>query len=1066
MTNISDTDGLSREKRLERFESAVVLPVLEERFPVLLARVLCSSEFSSYYHWQPLMVWLDMVRFHDFDDAGQIYHVLQEWRKRLEYACLETPSLGLLQDIRGQIDLHIHPVQVALRVQPEDKSVWRRFHLLLQDVVRWLQSRKEIYLMEICTSGRMDPSLALLVAFLYNYVGIVSPFNQRWERLQDFYLKDILKGIARKRKPLSTWLSFEKSPAVTSVLLQRNMYFKGEKDENIAGYKLLSDMCVTGMKVAGVSIIRVEKKSDRYPEAALGYVTSVLQSTLKDRTYRPEPIGLRIHSMLLLLGEGEREVSVWFALNRESQQRWIGMVDEVAKAQEINFDEAVFKILNDSFLLKVSTSEGDREVDRFHLRWEEGTGLRLTFRLDESFPPVCPEKGESVPALSLLMNTEAWLFPYSWACRLEVRSVRVHVKVNGLREFSLYNELGQVDLHQPFSPFGAQGDKGAWVAFGCYEMALKPVTHVELHFRWLHLPVGNGGLEEHYREYHKGVNNRSFRARTEYLQNREWKRTYGIEEHYLFCTSSASVPVAADAVKEETKIVFEVPEVVLSPLDDITRFRPGEVRSGFYRLVLSAPDMGFGTHEYRRLFAEVMMENSHRRKKRSLPEPPLALQMDAVSLNYTAEEEVQFAVGYHSGIRFSYIRPLSGKVDTTPDITHPITLADGPEDEGNILIGIADAIGENIIRLYIGMELLQREIDHEYLPSVDWYYRDSSRWVKVDPVYVLRDDTGGLMHSGAVIIQFPFSISPEMTDTEGVFWICAGIHSNLCNCSVLRNVSLNVAEAAWTAEEEMEKSVPGLLSYRRVGLLNTTASEESETEMKARLSERIAHRQRPLLPCEYEQLVLQEFPGLAKVKCLRGIDAKSLNRTTVVTLVAIRNRISEDWPLCTDRLLCGIEAFLRPYTSPFAEIDAINPVYEEVTVFCGVSLKEGQQAGEAISDINRNLCRCIAPWNEGQKEPVLGYSFSIRDLVSCIRENPAVEALHGMKLLQVMGEEEKFGLKAYTSEQDENQMIAPSVPWGILVPAVRQYVKLIEPGEWCQDIEFGDLEVENTFVIQ
>ena len=265
MTNISDTDGLSREKRLERFESAVVLPVLEERFPVLLARVLCSSEFSSYYHWQPLMVWLDMVRFHDFDDAGQIYHVLQEWRKRLEYACLETPSLGLLQDIRWQIDLHIHPVQVALRVQPEDKSVRRRFHLLLQDVVRWLQSRKEIYLMEICTSGRMDPSLALLVAFLYNYVGIVSPFNQRWERLQDFYLKDILKGIARKRKPLSTWLSFEKSPAVTSVLLQRNMYFKGEKDENIAGYKLLSDMCVTGMKVAGVSIIRVEKKSDRYP---------------------------------------------------------------------------------------------------------------------------------------------------------------------------------------------------------------------------------------------------------------------------------------------------------------------------------------------------------------------------------------------------------------------------------------------------------------------------------------------------------------------------------------------------------------------------------------------------------------------------------------------------------------------------------------------------------------------------------------------------------------------------------------------------------------------------------
>ena len=68
--------------------------------------------------------------------------------------------------------------------------------------------------------------------------------------------------------------------------------------------------------------------------------------------------------------------------------------------------------------------------------------------------------------------------------------------------------------------------------------------------------------------------------------------------------------------------------------------------------------------------------------------------------------------------------------------------------------------------------------------------------------------------------------------------------------------------------------------------------------------------------------------------------------------------------------------------------------------------------------------------------------------------------------MQVIGEEAKFGLKEYTGEQDENQTIAPSVPWGILVPAVRQYVKLVEAGEWRQDIEFGDLEVENTFVIQ
>lgn len=99
--------------------------------------------------------------------------------------------------------------------------------------------------------------------------------------------------------------------------------------------------------------------------------------------------------------------------------------------------------------------------------------------------------------------------------------------------------------------------------------------------------------------------------------------------------------------------------------------------------------------------------------------------------------------------------------------------------------------------------------------------------------------------------------------------------------------------------------------------------------------------------------------------------------------------------------------------------------------------------------------------------PGFGYAFSLRDMQSRIKEGGTVNAIHGMKLLQVITENEgRYSLREYISAYGEEQMVRPSVPWAILVPALRHYVKVVAEEDWRHEVELGDLEVENTFVIK
>lgn len=1067
------------------------LQVLEDDFSALLARLLHRSDkFAAFYRYQPLVILSEIENF-SLNTAEDTFHRLKDkeqrtkyihklvarvddWRKRLEYACINTSPLELLKDLNAQM-----PKEALTRLNTNPQGATRKLFIQLLGVVRMLQKHSSVYREEICSSGLMDPSLAVIVAFLKNYGGIAECFNERWQQLPYIYLEEMMKATKHPKVSGSVWLAFDTNPAVKEVHIPAGTCLPATAPFAQFGYTLFSDTFLSNITVEGMDMVVMKKSKERYPESKLRYTTALLRIDVHTNQRTPVAVGVKIASNVLLLHEGERHVSMTCKLTPSSLIIFKSLIANMSNTEcdagkAITPGEVLFKILNDSFLLEVTTSSCWEPVDRFRVHFmEKEDAFLFQFRLNRNFPPLEPLGDEEFPAIRLLANTTAWLFPYSWARTLFFESVHIKADVQGVRNIQLYNDLGQIDIKQPFSPFGVQPDKGGWFVFGSYEMASKSITKVVLSFDWQQLPGDRGGLYTYYKAYNrKGmeeITNRSFRVRTEYLQNDEWKQTSANHTHYLFRTRKMmadDAPEPDGQLINSASIAFETPELNPLRLSDQEYFRFGSVRSGFYRLVLTSPEIGFGEKHYRRIFTEVMMHNSRFRKKLPVPAPPVAPLMDVLQLSYVAEERCVFAIGHPCHIRISYINPLSTGADINPDTTRPMPLLQGPVDEGNFIIAFSGATGQSLIRIYVEMELLQREIDRKQLPETYWCFKCEGKWVRLPSSGVLRDDTGHLMHSGGVELLLPHPISGEMLDDDGLFRICVSVHKNLCNCSSVRNIYVNVAEAGVVDEPENETTIPGVMGMRQISSLQGTVEAESKEEMKARLSERMAHRNRTLLPEDYEQMTLQAFPEIAKVKCIPGIDAKKQGRSGVVTLAVVYNTTDEQLPLCEERLLCKVEDFLQQYTSPFVMIDAINPVYEEVTVFCGVTLREGCSAGTAIADIRNSMDNCMAPWFIRKEIPVFGYSFSMRDLYSQIRKSKYVEKLHGIKLAHLT--EDIHG--AYYLNKDipeglEEITIIPSEPWAILVPAEHQYVIICTKEEWSDKIEYGDLELGRTFVI-
>jgi len=234
---------------------------------------------------------------------------------------------------------------LALPVEPPRRDVLRQLFFSFLTALSQLRDLARTHLRGTLASGRHDPSVGLLLAFLGLYESVQARVNAFSDRHIDFYYERCLGLRPHPAQPdrvhVACVVDALSGPGIT---LPEGTAFVAGKD--IAGQPLhyVSERpaSIGDARVAALCTLRLQRDERISPEAELGYVTGIraLRADPARLAETPVPLfgggpgseeaalGLVIASPILQLREGPREIelNLRLAWPRASQNELLGHV--------------------------------------------------------------------------------------------------------------------------------------------------------------------------------------------------------------------------------------------------------------------------------------------------------------------------------------------------------------------------------------------------------------------------------------------------------------------------------------------------------------------------------------------------------------------------------------------------------------------------------------------------------------------------------------------------------------------------------------------------------------------
>lgn len=956
-----------------------------------------------------------------------------------------------------------------------------------------------------------EPSQALLYTFIHQLHKLTEQFNERWKEIPYWYLEKILNVKEEDITPDHTYITFHKN-VPNKILVKHGTGFTWDNSDpnNIIYYRLQESLRINNINVDEIYSLYFGRNPDVFPANLVNSQTFIKIKNLREAVHEnsmlfdvdekssESALGLCIASPSLLLREGRRHVTIAFVPDGRSRNNFSHLRNILHLTNKIGLDQhpgiskrearetVLLQLFNNIFHLRISTDEGWTQIPKSSVN-RATSGFDVQFELDESFPATCAcneeihEMQTRFPCIKILLNRDAWLFPYSWLKDFFIQTIFINTHVEGVSNLLFYNELGQVDISVPFAPFGINTEKGVNFVIGNYEMAVKNLSTIDLSVGWTQLPLLPGGFYDYYKEYKNDIDNCSFRIQPFFLHDYKWRNTHNNISYPLFSTIAKDRygnPEPQSALSDETKwqhIPFdEMPPV---NIDEDQYHYNSQAKNGFISFVLTDPEMGFGEKYYRQLFTTMMVKNLFRKKNAVLPNPPVSPLIRYISLSYRASDEINLAVHADSEdtvLFHSYpfgcekIYPL--KNNDSPPFTYSL------DTDANILIALKDVSGDEYLNLYLEMYSRKKEVDLNQLPLMEFYWGNGYYWERLPDDSIVKNTTLNLITSGFIKIYIPEITDNKLFDKDGRIWLRIGIASNEKYIPGIQKIYTNVARVVKDNKQlEMRREdnyvlntpderLPGITDIIQLTPFSAIRQKEKPLEKLIRVSEYITHRGRAVTPRDYERMALQAFPEIRKIKCLANVCKFSgdSRKAGVVTLVVVPfgTLKEEKQPLASPELLLKVEKFFQGRTSAFVErVDAINIQYEEIVIRCEVDLiRTNHSRATSRMAISKHLNNVIAPWRKEHESPVFGFSLRYKDIYEKIEKMQQVSRVHSLSILQLVKKNEKYEIREYTHEDDT---IIPSCPYAVFIPAKEHLI--LEK----QSTPFGlnEMKIEKDFVI-
>lgn len=967
--------------------------------------------------------------------AKKLKRDINGWHRRLEAYIDLNWKLGCTGSVAVETARKL--ANLLKGALPNGNVAKKKDYYRMLRTVTAIQDNIGIYLQQAEDSGDIDPALSLLIVYLKNYGSIAEAFNRRLATLPELYRKDILHAAPQEAVQDNVYVIITPTEGIGGFTLPKDEPFPA--GQNATGEELIywtekkeyiSPMqCVEADALYGFSNPSCGGALELYKQ------TIKLQNTTDAQTLFAHGeelrIGWQLESPMLVLNEGERNISIYFHLTADSS------IPNNTKG----------------FVLQLSGAEG--WMEQTSECYIESGRLCFCFSLpyDAVAPASCMEEVHGTiteyPAIRIL--TDNANCPYKWAQQLIFDSVEIKTEVNGIRNFSFYNDQGEVDTTQPLHPFGIQAECGACFLFGNEEMSLKNLQEVRLKGIWKKLSETEEGFNKMYKEY--GTDADAFKVSTEYQKGGRWKKCG--DEQKLF-----SFNENGDLNPAEIVFSFTVQPQSISSDETAAPYEYSRDKDGFFRITLESPSIGFGTKAYRTLFSETMVHNSgcKEKKRKDLPSEPVIPVMADVELSYIATEETTLSDMERSFIRLSRITALSRQESFPIAKGERQPFLPSVPAENLLYFGLLHALGEQNLRLYLDMVLPQEKIPfYDLQPgrqvTLAWEYWSGNEWHPIAIEAVLAEETLGLTQSGFIEIKLPEKINGNHMDKQGRAWIRAAVTGDLSSCLAVRGIRTNCIRLisqngdgtplpAGTIQgikepDERIESVTQPLS----GFGGKPA--ETATEVAVRQSSRISNRHRALMIKDYEHLVLEFFPEVDKIQCIPIPQNKGASK---ICLVVFSRAEDSRYFLSPAWKLAEIQQLVRQYTSPFASLRVMNPVYERVNVHCKAILWDSvPDKGKAVRQLVVLAQNYIAPWYRKEEIPMLRQRYSYKELHARMVNH---EDLMRLVTLEVNGK----SLPSIDVDTVDFTFEGKH-PWSVLLPIIK--IELLSLHDGIEKAEIG-----------
>jgi hypothetical protein len=524
-----------------------------------------------------------------------------------------------------------------------------------------------------------------------------------------------------------------------------------------------------------------------------------------------------------------------------------------------------------------------------------------------------------------------------------------------------------------------------------------------------------------------------------------------------------------------------------------SQFTPSS-RDGFFRFTLTDPAGAFGHQEYPGLLTAALARNArlkHERLQRPLPNAPFAPRISSISVDYVASA----AVGADDEGAIFHLHPFGwdrlDRLERIPLLPpHPFRAC--------LLIGLQAR------RLPETLSLLFRMEGDGGSPSEDreplrWSLLGAQGWEPLEGAAILRDGTCGLRTTGILRMSLPPSreaASPLMPG--GLHWLRVEAADDPCRADLLA-VHAQCLEARWRPSPGQSREVLSLPAGSIRGLRHPIAGiagvqqhgetfggriPESALEWRARLSGRLRHRGRALSVDDIEELVLQEFPEVGRVKAFPGRcfgDSEGLHPGKVLVVPVPRQLDLDAEPAgLTGPRLQAIAEFLRSRSCQGSGIEVANPLWDKIVVRCRLLLKEGREGDRQEELLVKGIREFIFPWAKGGNAKHFGWHLRQRDVEAFLLGYPFVKGVQAFSFLRISDEpaagkallapdspaSRRSLLDTARLMQEDGASLRPRYPWSVAHPAAFHRLFLPPRGEEGPvPVGIGELGVGSTFIV-